>query len=237
MTSDLLPWLDVARPRPDIADGSFDESLFAADLGLVDRGRGPGDYLDPVTFCEKTYLTENLLAFLGELSARLSGDMAAPGVYRLQTEFGGGKTHTLLAAYHLFRDPARVAQTPFVKDLSAALGGASLTKANVVVLEGGALAAGEPDPGIRDAEVRTLLGQLAYRLGGVKAFTTVAAQDHNLRGSSSTQIAELLDAHAPCVILLDEILQYLTKALVVPSHDGNLAATTLTFIRTPCRRG
>ena len=56
-----------------------------------------------LTFCEKTYLTENLLAFLRELAARLSGDMSAPGVYRLQTEFGGGKTHTLLAAYHLFR--------------------------------------------------------------------------------------------------------------------------------------
>ena len=113
--TELKPWLEVAKPRPDIADGSFDESLFAADLGLVDRGRGPADYLDPVTFCEKTYLTENLLAFLRELTARLSGDMSAAGVYRLQTEFGGGKTHTLLAAYHLFRDPARVAGTAFVQ--------------------------------------------------------------------------------------------------------------------------
>src|SRR3954465_7404865 len=100
-TNALPPWLSVAVPRRDIADGSFDESVFAADLGLVDRGRGPADYLDPVTFCEKTYLTENLRAFLGELSARLAGDMSAAAVYRLQTEFGGGKTHTLLAAYHL----------------------------------------------------------------------------------------------------------------------------------------
>ena len=76
MTS-LRPWRDIAEPRKDIADGSFDESLFAADLGLVDRGRGPADYLDPVTFCEKTYLTENLYAFLGELTARLSGDMSS----------------------------------------------------------------------------------------------------------------------------------------------------------------
>src|SRR6516162_7211754 len=119
--SELRPWSKVAEPRRDIADGSFDESLFAADLGMVDRGRGPADYLDPVTFCEKTYLTGSLLAFLGELTARLSGDMAAAGVYRLQTEFGGGKTHTLLAAYHLFRDPARVAGTAFVRELAAKL--------------------------------------------------------------------------------------------------------------------
>src|SRR3954465_15068387 len=99
-TNALPPWLSVAVPRREVADGSFDESLFAADLGLVDRGRGPADYLDAVTFCEKTWLTENLFPFLQELSERLSGDMGAAGVYRMQTEFGGGKTHTLLAAYH-----------------------------------------------------------------------------------------------------------------------------------------
>jgi hypothetical protein len=230
----LKPWLEVAKPRADIADGSFDESLFAADLGMVDRGRGPADYLDPVTFCEKTYLTENLQAFLGELAARLSGDMAAPGVYRLQTEFGGGKTHTLLAAYHLFRDPQRVTGTPFVKELAGRLGRSDFPQASVVVLEGGALAAGEPDPQIRDAQVRTLLGHLAYRLGGESAFAKVAEQDRNLRGSSTTQLAELLEAHAPCVILLDETLQYLAKALNVRSHDGNLAVTTLTFIKELC---
>src|SRR6266571_8630689 len=136
MSDVLRPWREIAEPRPDIADGSFDESLFAADLGLVDRGRGPADYLDPVTFCEKTYLTENLLAFLRELTARLSGDMAAAAVYRLQTEFGGGKTHTLLAAYHLFRDPGKVAGTPFVTELSAKLGRVAFPEAKVVVLEG-----------------------------------------------------------------------------------------------------
>jgi hypothetical protein len=232
--SELKPWPKVAEPRRDIADGSFDESLFAADLGMVDRGRGPADYLDPVTFCEKTYLTESLLDFLREVTARLSGDMAAAGVYRLQTEFGGGKTHTLLAAYHLFRDPSLVAGTAFVRDLAARLGGASFPQAKVVVLEGGALAAGEPDPAIGDAQVRTLLGQLAYRLGGTAAFAQVADQDRSLLGSSTTQLTNLLEAHAPCLILMDELLQYLAKALNVRTHDGNLAATTLTFIKELC---
>jgi Protein of unknown function (DUF499) len=232
--AELKPWRQIAEPRRDIADGSFDESLFAADLGLVDRGRGPADYLDPVTFCEKTYLTENLLAFLAELTARLSGDMAAPGVYRLQTEFGGGKTHTLLTAYHLFRDPAKVAGTPLVRELAVKLGRSDFPQAKVAVLEGGALSAGDPDPDIPDAQVHTLLGQLAYRLGGPSAFTMVAEQDRELRGSSTTQIAKLLEAHAPVLILMDELLQYLTKALAVRTHDGNLAATTLTFIKELC---
>jgi hypothetical protein len=232
--AELKPWRQVAEPRLDIADGSFDESLFAADLGLVDRGRGPADYLDPVTFCEKTYLTDSLLAFLGELAARLSGDMSAAGVYRMQTEFGGGKTHTLLAAYHLFRDPARVAATAFARKLAAELGRASLPQAKVAVLEGGALSAGGSDSDINDAQVYTLLGQLAYRLGGRAAFAEIAEQDRALRGSSTTQLTKLLEAHAPCLILMDELLQYLTKALTVRSHDGNLAATTLTFIKELC---
>jgi predicted AAA+ superfamily ATPase len=75
------------------------------------------------------------------------------------------------------------------------------------VLEGGALGAGEIDSQIQDAQVRTLLGQLAYRLGGPSGFAKVEEQDRNLRGSSTTQIAELLEANAPCLILLDELLQ------------------------------
>lgn len=231
---DLRPWQEIAKPRRDIADGSFDESLFAADLGLVDRGRGPADYLDPVAFCEKTYLTENLFAFLDELTRRLEGDLSAAGIYRLQTEFGGGKTHTLLAAYHLFRDPSKVAGTPFAADLAARLGRAAFPKARVVVLEGGAISAGEADPHIADAQVFTLLGQLAYRLGGAAAYQQVADADRHMRGSSTTQLADLLEAHTPCLILLDEVLQYLTKALTVSTHDGNLAATTLTFIKELC---
>ena len=86
---EMRPWLEIAEPRKDIADGSFDESLFAADLGMVAEGHGPADYLDPTTFTDKTYLTENLRAVLNELGRRLQGDPAAAGVYRLQTEFGG----------------------------------------------------------------------------------------------------------------------------------------------------
>ncbi len=99
--------------------------------GLVDRGRGPADYLDPVTFCEKTYLTDNLESFLAEIAARLESYMGAAAVHRLQTEFGGGKTHTLLAAYHLFRDPARVAGTDLVTNLARRTGRTTLPQATV----------------------------------------------------------------------------------------------------------
>src|SRR5579859_2237217 len=136
MTIAPTPWLSIAEPRPDIADGSFDESLFAADLGLVAEGLGPRDYLDPYTFCEKTYLTGNLRAVLTELGSRLAGDDAAAGVYRLQTEFGGGKTHTLLSAFHIFGVPEKVIGTDLGRQLASLLPGNSIPKAKVAVLDG-----------------------------------------------------------------------------------------------------
>ncbi len=231
--SDLTPWRDIAQPRRDIADGSFDESLFAADLGLVDRGRGPADYLDPVTFCEKTYLTASLKAALVELGSRLSGDSSAAGVYRLQTEFGGGKTHTLLAAYHLFGTPDRVSGTPMAEEIGAALG-QPIPKATVVVLDGSAIVAGRAEKTSAGLALHTLLGHLAYRLGGPSAYADVADQDKALLGTATYQLADLLEAHTPCLILLDETLEYLNKALEVRAHQGNLAGTTLTFIKELC---
>lgn len=230
----LPPWREVAQPRKDIADGSFNESLFAADLGLVDRGQGPDDYLDPVTFCQKTYLTQALRDALGEIGQRLAGDPASAGVYRLQTEFGGGKTHTLLAAYHLFRDPARVAGVPLASELADALGFGSIPRARIAVLDGSSITAGVPETTPEGLELHTLLGQLAYRLGGPGAYQDVAEQDEKSYGSSTSQLVELLQAHAPCLVLIDEMLEYLNNGLNVRTGDGNLAATTLTIIKDLC---
>ncbi len=226
-------WLDVAKPHRDIADGTFDESLFAADLGLVAEGRGPSDYLDPETFAAKTYLTGNLRAALVQVGNRLNGDDAAPGVYRLQTEFGGGKTHTLLAAFHCFGTPAKVKATRLGRDLAEALAAGKLPKAKVAVLDGAALRPDpvEVEPGV---VVHSYLGHLAWRLGGREMYERVRSQDEGLLGTSTVQAAELLEAAAPCLVLLDETLEYLNKALEVKSHEGNLAATTLTTIKELC---
>jgi hypothetical protein len=226
----LPSWLDLARPRSDIADGSFDESLFAADLGMVAEGHGPKDYLNPKTFAEKTYLTANLRAALDELGRRLAGDQGAAGVYRLQTEFGGGKTHTLLAAFHLFGSPDDVKSTDLGTEVAAMMPGGVIPSAKVVVLDGSAIAVtpAKTDDG---CTLTTLLGHLAYRLGGRPAWERVATPDQAYEGSSTVELAGLLGDYAPCLILMDETLEYLNKALAVKAHDANLAAMTLTLIK------
>lgn len=230
--AELKPWLEVAAPHSDIRDGSFDESLFAADLGLVAAGKGPKDYLDPELFAQKTFLTANLKAALIEVGDRLAGEDVA-AVFRMQTEFGGGKTHTLLAAYHLFGSPSKVASTRLGRDLASLLKGGTLPSATVAVLDGSAL---RPDPEevAPGVTISSFLGHLAWRLGGVDLYERVRTQDEGLLGTSTVQMVEILEAAAPCLILLDETLEYLNKALEVRTNDGSLAATTLTVIKELC---
>lgn len=231
--SEPKPWLEVAKPHEDIRDGSFDESLFAADLGLVAIGRGPKDYLDPELFAQKTFLTANLRAALVEVGDRLAGDDSSAAIFRMQTEFGGGKTHTLLAAYHLFGSPERVARTKLGRDLAAALKAGALPRATVAVLDGSAMRA-DPEQMPDGTTVRSFLGHLAWRLGGSELYERVREQDEGLLGTSTVQMVELLEASAPCLVLLDETLEYLNKALEVRTHEGSLAATTLTVIKELC---
>ena len=230
---DLKPWLEIAKPHRDIRDGSFDESLFAADLGLVANGRGPKDYLDPELFAHKTYLTGNLRAALVEVGDRLAGDETAAAVFRMQTEFGGGKTHTLLAAYHLFGSPEKVAATKLSRDLASALKTGKLPRARVAVLDGSALTV-DPETMPDGTVVHSLLGHLAWRLGGSVLYEKIRPKDEGLRGTSTVEMVNLLTEAAPCLILLDETLEYLNKALEMSAHDGNLAGTTLTVIKELC---
>lgn len=229
MSSELTSWTKTAQPHDDIADGSFDEGLFAADLGSVARGNGPADYVDPVRFCEKTYLTTSLTEVLTRLSRRLSGDASAPSVHRLQTDFGGGKTHTLLAAYHVFGQPDEVAGTALAQGLSEQLDHHVVPKATVAVLDGSDLSATPTDEGSR--RVHTLVGHLAWRLGGEAAYDQVADSDQARAGASTHELTELLKAHTPCLVLLDEMLVYLNNALAIETHESSLASTTLTVIK------
>ena len=231
--TDLRPWLEIARPHADIRDGSFDESLFAADLGLVALGRGPADYCDPELFASKTYVTAPLQAALVEIGNRLGGDSASAAVHRMQTEFGGGKTHTLLAAYHLFGNPAGVAPTPLGQQVASALKARTLPTARVAVLDGSALSVA-PERMHDGTIVHSFLGHLAWRLGGAAMHAEIRGQDEALLGTSTPEIVRLLESSTPCLVLLDETLEYLNKALSVRSGDGNLAGTTLTVIKELC---
>ena len=96
----LKPWIEVALPHPDVLANRFKEAEFAADLFAVDAGHASEDYASPENFYRITFLTEGLKRILTSALQRLDGNGGDP-VIGLQTAFGGGKTHTMLAVYHL----------------------------------------------------------------------------------------------------------------------------------------
>ena len=101
----LKPWREIVTPHRDVASGRYQQAEFAADLWQVHLGEGTDEYRDPVEFFRRTYLTESLKGLLVGAIHRLAGRGGDP-VVQLQTNFGGGKTHSMLALYHLFSGTA-----------------------------------------------------------------------------------------------------------------------------------
>lgn len=89
----------IAVPHKDILDGNFQLNVFAADLWEAFHNRGPEEYRDASFFFQKTYLTEGLKNLLNIIEKRIKGEGSDP-VIQIQTPFGGGKTHSLIALMH-----------------------------------------------------------------------------------------------------------------------------------------
>ena len=101
-TSTLKPWYAVATPHEDIREGRLSEAVFAANLWAVVQDAAPDVYCDPQAFFAKTYLTAGLTNVLNKVSLALAGGAdAGDRILSLQTSFGGGKTHALVALWHL----------------------------------------------------------------------------------------------------------------------------------------
>jgi hypothetical protein len=193
VTGTLKPWREVVMPHEDVASGRDQQAEFAADLWQVHLGEGMAEYRDPVEFFRRTYLTESLKGMLVGAVRRLTTGGGDP-VVQLQTNFGGGKTHSMLALYHLFSGipPTELAGIDAV--LSAA-GATTVPKAKTVVLVGKKISPGNPSVKPDGTVVRTLWGELAWQLGGKTAFARVA-------------LRELFNAYGPCLILVDEWVAY-----------------------------
>jgi uncharacterized protein len=202
----LKPWRDVVTPHRDVATGNYMQAEFAADLAQVHQGVATAEYQDPVEFFRRTYITEGLRDLLHGALLRLAGKDADP-VIELQTNFGGGKTHSMLALYHLFSgvESSRLeGLEPVLKEA----GVKRAPKANRAVLVGTALSPGQVVTKEDGTEVRTLWGEMAWQLGGKKAFKLLAESDARGVSPGSDVLAKVLKDAAPCVVLIDEWVAY-----------------------------
>jgi predicted AAA+ superfamily ATPase len=203
--ANLKPWREVVTPHKDVASGRYQQAEFAADLWQVHLGEGTDEYKKPVEFFRRTYLTESLKHMLVGAVRRISGQGGDP-VVQLQTNFGGGKTHSMLALYHLFSGTA----PSELAGIDAVLQEADTKKlptAKRVVLVGNKISPGNPVKKADGTMVRTLWGELAWQLGGKKAFERVRADDEKAT-SPGDALRELFNEYGPCLVLIDEWVAY-----------------------------
>ncbi|MDI9616722.1 MAG: Swt1 family HEPN domain-containing protein [Methanothrix sp.] len=216
-TGGLKPWREVITPHPDVAAGRFQQAEFAADLWQVYLGEGNDEYRDPVEFFRRTYLTESLKWLLVNALKRLSG-MGGEPVVQLQTSFGGGKTHSMLALYHLFSGTPP-SDLPGIEEVMKAAGVSSVPKVKRVVLVGNRISPGNPSVKPDGTRICTLWGEIAWQLGGREAFERVRSDDERATNPGDV-MRQLLKEHGPCLILIDEWVAYARQL-----HDlGDLPA-------------
>ena len=212
-TAGLPAWREVISPHQDVAGGHYQQAEFAADLWQVYLGEGVSEYQDPAEFFRRTFLTGSLRRLLVNAVKRMTANQGDP-VVQLQTNFGGGKTHSMLALFHLFSG-ASLGRLPGVEDLLQEAGEAELPAVKRVVLVGNRISPGNPVTKADGTQVRTLWGELAWQLGlasggeseARKAYERVRADDERATSPGDT-LRTLLNDYGPSLILIDEWVAY-----------------------------
>lgn len=210
LSSTGLPaWRDVVEPHDDVAQGTYQLAEFAADLRQVRLGIARPEYGDPEQFYSRTFITRGLKYLLTQTLQRLNGVGGEP-VLDLMTTFGGGKTHSEIAVFHLAGGTS-VDRLPGMAEVceSAGVPGVPEGVHRAVIVGNDFSVLGDTKPD--GTEVRTLWGELAYQLGGKAGHEMLARYDAESAPPPTTAIAQLLEAFSPCVILIDEWVAYLRQ--------------------------
>lgn len=220
---------ETCVPRDEVLGGNLSEDVFAAKLKQVVDGNAPLVYQDPNTFFANTFPTNGLKTLISEVFGRLTGVDTGSPVIRLETSFGGGKTHDEIAIWHIARNGRLISGLDrFVDEITiipdrpiqvAAIACQDLDPVNGVLHE---------ESGIR---VHTLWGEIAYQIGGVEGYSLLRGSDEQ-KVSPGTVVIDKLTNKEPTVIILDEIAQYLRRAKAIAVGNSDLSEQVVAFLFT-----
>jgi hypothetical protein len=222
---------ELCLPRKEVTEGSLSQDIFAARLKDVMDGVGDDVYKDPRAFFENTFPTSGLKTLLNDALGRMVGDATGTNaILRLETAFGGGKSHNLIALYHVAsgKAPAQVVEKftgisiPKIKPGDIKIAGVVGSDLDPM------LGMSHPDDGIT---TYTLWGELAYQLGGSAGYALVQESDRK-KIAPGTGLFEALVGNRPTLIMLDEVARHLRAALAVSAESGKttLADQTVAFM-------
>lgn len=209
----LLAWRKLITPHPDVAYGRYTQAEFAADLNLVAGGKAASEYQDPVEFFSRTFLTEGIKGLLTAALKRVNNQGGEP-VLQLKTAFGGGKTHSMLALFHLLRGRINLDKIPSVRSVLDDCGLKTPPQTNIAVVVGTAL---DPTkikrpPNMPGITISTLWGEIASQLSisanKPNLYDLVKDADKKGVAPGSDTLRDLFDTCGPCLILIDELVAY-----------------------------
>jgi predicted AAA+ superfamily ATPase len=226
----LKPWRDVVTPHPDVASGNYQEAEFAADLWQVYKGNAAAEYRDPREFYRRTFLTAGLRELIVRAVRRWRKEAGGEPVVELQTTFGGGKTHSMLALYHL-ASGTPATELPGMDSVVAEIGGSPPQSIKRAILVGNQLTPGQPERKEAGVQVHTLWGEMAYQLGGKKAYEKIRQADETGTNPGDAMGAVIRDA-APCLILIDEWVAYARQLMDERKLPAGDFETQFTFAQT-----
>jgi hypothetical protein len=205
----LTPWRIACPPRDDVLEGRLNKDTFAANLAAADRGQCAETYSDSVSFFNATHLTHGLELVLRNGLRRLTGG-GGPSTIGLQTNFGGGKTHTLLSLLHLTRLKS-LKGVETLNAISNEFGGSGLADVPCAVFVGTDKGPDIPLDRVNGKPIRTLWGFLAWRVAGLEGLAMVEAAETAGTNPGAQVFQRVFERGGPSLVLLDELVAYVRQ--------------------------
>ena len=226
----LTPWREIVTPHSDIATGRYHQAEFAANLGEVIAGKADAEYQDPIEFFARTYLTEGMQRLLATAVKQITGNGGEP-IVQLKTAFGGGKTHSMLALYHLFNGKASPEQMEGTGSILHEAQVSELPAARIAVIVGADLNPSRTQK-VNSITTRTLWGNIAAQLGGQDGYDIVKAADKKSVAPGANDLTTLLNEFGPAIILIDELVAYTRNIYGVNGLPAGSFDANLTFVQS-----
>ncbi|WP_066640200.1 ATP-binding protein [Desulfolucanica intricata] len=219
--------LDTCKPRPELLAGTINLDAFTASLSpIIEYYRNGQSSIDSIYtnaelfFREATYLTQGLRTTLSEVFSRIAGDMTVPAIHRLETAFGGGKTHTLISCTHIAYKGTELGDViQNILDLQVLPEPGSVA---VVGVAGDEIPVHKPKG---DALVPyTLWGEIAYQIGGESLYLEVEEEASSYAAPGKNYFKTVFEDRK-VLIMLDELAQYAARLEAArPDGASQLAA-------------
>ncbi|MCE9567305.1 MAG: DUF499 domain-containing protein [Planctomycetes bacterium] len=208
----LKPWYDVVELREDLRDNRpMDASEFAVHLDQIRAGNAPKDYTDPQRFFDRTFVTGSLLDLASQVVRRLSGiQVETSAVFNMATQFGGGKSHSLTALYHLAKNGDKANRWKGVERILLKGDIKRVPEAAVAVFMGKEFDSLTGRGGSGEPKRFTPWGEIAWQLGGAKSFAAIEQHEKEFIEPKGDAIRAMLPKDRPVLILMDEIMSYVS---------------------------